>query len=183
MRIFKNSIVVALVLFLLVHTACTLLFVLPGNFVPASLKEKSRSYISPLFEQGWALFAPVPEVNKKVFVSRLQGNGQWSRWEAPFDEYLCMHQSNRMSASAKVVLSLSSALHYLYHENEILLKEKRNISGDSSSGYFIVLKKAVKNKLMWQYKENKNVRILIVYTVANCNKNQTYSIYYPEAEK
>ena len=67
-------------------------------------------------------------------------------------------------------------------ETEEKLKTEKNIVGNNSSGYFKVLKNAIKNKLAWQYKENKNIRILVVYTDANCNQSQTYSIFYPEVE-
>jgi hypothetical protein len=179
MRIFKNAVVVALVLFLGVHIACTVLYVLPDNLVPVSLRQKSKRYIAPLFDQGWALFAPVPEVNKKVYVSCSHDGKQWSGWEAVLNEYVPIHQSNRMSGSGKVVLSVSSTLHFLYSENADELKLKKNIVGNNSSGYFKVLKQAIENKLMWQYKENKNLRVLVIYTTADCAQPQTYSIYYP----
>ena len=181
MKIFKNSIVIALVLFLIIHTTCTLFYTLPENLVSFSLKQKSEKYIAALFDQSWALFAPVPEVNKRVYVSYFQ-NEKWSRWEEPFADYLYAHQSNRMSANAKIVFMISGTLHYLYNENKEKLKTEKNIVGNNSSGYFKVLKNAIKNKLMWQYKENKKIRVLVIYTGANCNQSQTYSIYYPGVE-
>jgi hypothetical protein len=167
---------------LVIHLSCTLFYVLPGDLVPISLKQRSKNYIAPLFDQGWGLFAPVPEMNKKVYVSYLKNGDQWSGWEAPFDEYYKAHQSNRLRAAGKIVLSVSSTLHFLYNENAEELKLKKNIQGNNSSGYFKVLKEAIRNKLMWQYKDNKNMRVLIVYTTANCDQPQIYSIYYPEFE-
>jgi hypothetical protein len=169
-------------LFLVIHISCTLFYVLPDNLVPVFLKQKSKNYIAPLFDQGWGLFAPVPEVNKKVYVSYLKNNKRWSGWEAPFDEYYEKHHINRISASGKIILSVSGTLHHLYNENVVELKTKKNVVGNISSGYFKVLHEAVRNKLMWQYKDNTNLRMLVVYTTANCNQPQVYSIYYPEFE-
>ncbi len=181
MRIFKILSVAALFLFLIIHTSFTLLYVLPENLVPFSLKEKSKKYIAPLFDQGWGLFAPVPEVNKKVYVSYFKNN-KWSGWEAPFNKYLYAHQSNRVSANAKIVLSTSSILHYLYNENAEQLEEKKNISGNISSGYFKVLKHEVVQELTNKSGSPKKIKLLVVYSKANCNSNQMYSIYYPEFE-
>ena len=179
MRIFKALIVVGLVLFLIIHTSFTLLYVLPENISSVYLKEKSKKYITPLFDQSWSLFAPVPELNKKVFVSFQLKDGGWSLWEEPFVNYLHEHQSNRFSANAKIVFSISNTLHYLYNENATVLGEKGNIIGNSSSGYFKVLASAVKNKFGDERKEFEKIKILVVYTQANCSSKKMYSIYYP----
>lgn len=181
MKIFKISVITALGLFLIIHTSLTLLYVLPENLTPSTLKEKSKSYIAPLFDQGWSLFAPVPEVNKKVYVSYFKNN-KWSGWETPFDKYLYAHQSSRISANAKIILSVSSTLHYLYNENAEQLREKKNISGNISSGYFKVLKYAVERELANMGNPTKKIKLLVVYTKANCSANQIYSIYYSEFE-
>lgn len=180
MKIFKLFILAALILFLIVHTSFTLLYVLPQNISPPLLKEKSKIYMAPLFDQSWSLFAPVPEVNKKVYVSYLKSNAQWSGWEDPFAGYLYAHQSNRLSANAKIVFSLSNTLHYLYNENADLLKEKKNIVGNNSSGYFKVLKHAIETEL--KNKDYTKIKIRVVFTKASCENKQIYSIYYPEFE-
>ncbi|MGZ3903841.1 MAG: hypothetical protein ACXVC6_09110, partial [Bacteroidia bacterium] len=77
MKIFKNSVVVILLLFAVVHLAFTLCYSLPDDLVPPAVKRKSAAYCEPFFAQGWALFAPVPEVNKKIYVSYLQKDGKW----------------------------------------------------------------------------------------------------------
>lgn len=182
MKIFKTSIVVALVLFLIIHTSFTLLYVLPENISSDYLKEKSKGYITPLFDQSWSLFAPVPEVNKKVFVSYQYKNNEWSEWENPFANYVYAHQSGRMSANAKIVFSISNTLHYLYNENVAALAENGNIIGNNSSGYFKVLSSAVKNRLSDERKEYQKTKILVVYTRVGCASKKTYAIYYPEFE-
>ena len=182
MRIFKNSILICLVLFLIIHTAFTLLYVFPENLSSSYLKEKSKNYVAPLFDQSWSLFAPIPEVNKKVYVSYQTKNKKWSCWEDPFANYLYAHQSSRVSAHAKIVFSLSNTLHYLYNENVTALSEHIHIIGNNSSGYFKVLANAVKNKLRHENKEAQNLKILVVFTKANCSAKKMYAVYYPEFE-
>ena len=147
--------------------------------VAAPVKSVVTKYINPLFDQGWALFAPVPQVNKKVYVSCLQGNKQWSAWQDPFANYLIKHQSNRFTANGKMILKLSTTLHYLYFQNEELFKQKKNISGDTTSGYYKVLKNEVEQELLHQYKPCKNIRLIVEYSNADCADKQTHYIYYP----
>ncbi|HWY38107.1 MAG TPA: DUF5819 family protein [Bacteroidia bacterium] len=182
MRIFKLLITGSLVLFLVVHTSFTLIHVLPENMAPLSIKEKTKNYMAPLFDQGWALFAPVPEVNKKVYVSYSADGKNWSEWKAPFNRYLYAHQSFRASVNAKIVLLQSGALHYLYNENEVQLKQRKNIVGDTSLGYFRVLKYAVQQELQNKGAQVKKMKLLVIYVKASCSEKQTYSIYYPEFE-
>ncbi len=182
MKNFRIVIIFSLILFLVIHTSFTLMYVLPENISSVYLKEKSKSYISPMFDQSWSLFAPVPEVNKKVFVCYQMKNEKWSGWEEPFVSYLYAHQSSRISANAKIVFSISNTLHYLYNENASTLSEKENIVGNYSSGYFKVLANAVKNKLRHENKESQKLKILVVYSKANCSSKKMYSIYYPEFE-
>ncbi len=178
MKIFRLFIIICFGLFLLAHLTFTLLYTLPPNLVSCSLKQKSSSYINPLFNQGWALFAPVPQQNKKVYVSYLQMDNTWGKWQDPFEKYLRVHQSERLSANGKVVLILSSTMHYLYYENEEKFKTKKIVSGDTTSGYYKVLRNEVERKLLWNYKENKKIKLIIEYTNADCENKQTHYIFY-----
>ena len=179
MKIFRLFIISVFVLFLTIHVLFTLLYVLPDNIVPASLKQKSSVYINPLFNQGWALFAPTPQVNKKVYVSYLQENKQWSVWQNPFKHYVEAHQQHRFTANQKIVLMQSSTLHYLYFENQELFKTKDTIVGDTNSGYYKVLKHEVAQELLLQKKQFQKIKLLVEYTDANCDNKQTHYIYYP----
>ena len=151
---------------------------LPDNVIPASLKHRSSVYINPLFNQGWALFAPTPQVNKKVYVSYLQGDKTWSRWQDPFKHYLVAHQQHRFTANQKMVLMQSSTLHYLYFENEELFKTNKIVKGDTNSGYYKVFRQEVMQELLLQKKEFKKIKLLIEYTDAYCDNKQTHYIYY-----
>ena len=179
MKVFRLCIVICFALFLLIHVLFTLLYVLPENMVAPSVKARAGRYINPLFDQGWALFAPVPQVNKKVYVSYLQDNKQWSKWEDPFRSYLNKHQSNRFTANGKMVLISSTTLHYLHFENEALLKDKRVVMGDTTSDYYKVLKHEVDQVLTKEYKNHQKERLMVVYTDTDCNNKQAHYIYYP----
>ena len=182
MRIFKFSIVIACVLFLVMHIALTLLYVLPENITSRKLKGVSKRYMTPLFDQSWSLFAPVPEVNKKVFVNCLESNGSWGGWEAPFDKYLRVHQESRVGANSKIVLMQSNTLHYLYYENASDLKLNPTKIGDSNSGYYKVLRHEVERELATSGRHVSRMKLLVVFTKASCSEKQISSIYYPAFE-
>ena len=163
----------------MIHVLFTLFYVLPDNLVPVSLKQKSGVYMYPLFKQGWALFAPTHQVNKKIYVSYLQNNKQWSAWENPFKHYLLSHQQHRFTANQKIVLMQSITLHYLFFENKELFKTNKTIVGDTNSDYYKVLKHEVTQELLLQNKEFEKIKLLVEYTDANCDNKQTHYIYYP----
>lgn len=179
MNFFRLFILSVFGFFLTIHVLFTVLYVLPDNIVPVSLKQKSSVYINPLFNQGWALFAPTPQVNKKVYVSCLQTNNQWSAWENPSKHYLVAHQQHRFTANQKIVLMQSSTLHYLYFENEGLFKTNKIITGDTTSGYYKVLKHEVTQELLLQKKEFRKIKLLVEYPDADCDNKQIHYIYYP----
>lgn len=180
MKLFRLFIISVFGLFLTIHVLFTLLYVLPDNIIPAYLQQKSSLYINPLFNQGWALFAPTPQVNKKVFVSYLQDNNRWSTLGNPFKHYLAAHQQHRFTANQKIVLMQSSTLHYLYFENEESFKMNKTIDGDTNSGYYKVLKHEVMQELLLQKKDFKKIKLLVGYTNADCDNKQTHYIYYPK---
>lgn len=180
MKIFKVAVTIALLLFFVVHTAYTLLFTLPENLVPARSKEHSKKYMFPVFDQGWALFAPAPELTKKVYVKYQRQNGEWSGWETPFDNYLNDARSNRFNAKEKLVLSINSALHYLYTEHEQKLQQKKNVPGNLLSGFYRVLKYACVRQLANDGNLAQQIKLLVVYTKTDCKEKEYYSLYFNE---
>jgi hypothetical protein len=180
MKFFRVFILSVFGLFLSLHLLFTLLYVLPGNIIPLSLKQKASGYINPLFNQGWALFAPTPAVNKKVLVSYLQENKQWSNWQDPFKNYSAEHQLHRFTANGKIILMKSSTLHYLYFENQDRFDRGKIIWGDTTSGYYKVLKHEVTQELCGQHTSFTKIKLLIEYTSADCDKRQTHYLYYTD---
>ncbi|MGZ3864418.1 MAG: hypothetical protein ACXVPN_14265 [Bacteroidia bacterium] len=181
MKIFKNSVVTILVLFAASHLALTFCYSLPENLVPAYLKRKSIAYCEPVFAQGWSLFAPAPEVKKKIYMSYQKEDGRWSGWEAPFDNYLFSYQSNRMSPEGKIVLSLNTYLHYLFESYKPKFAIRNNCEGDISSGLCTVLKFEALRELASRNIAVKEIRLLVVYHEAKCDFHKTYSVYFPES--
>jgi hypothetical protein len=174
MKTFRACTGIVLVLFFLFHIFCTLFYTLPDNFVPQSAYEYSKKYMTPLFDQGWSLFAPVPEVNKKVYV-RYCNKDNWSEWQEPFDPYLQAYQKNRISVSGKIVLAMNSTLHYLYAENKENFKRTNLLKGDTTSGYFKVLKHALTELSSPQARADR-MQMLVVFRTLN--KTQTFCMYY-----
>lgn len=179
MKIFKNSVIVLLLLFAAGHLAFTISYTLPEDLVPPVVKRKSVAYCEPFFTQGWALFAPAPEVSKKIYVSYLQQDGQWSGWEAPFDKYLFGYQANRASANSKIVLSLNSTLHYLYQEYKTKFEKQNNNIDKCVSGIYNVLRFEAQRELAGRNINVNEIRLLVVYKEAKCGSEKMHTIYFP----
>jgi hypothetical protein len=178
MRIFKFSILGALLLFLAMHVLCTVIYVLPQNFTPPFFYNKAKAYIAPVFNQNWSLFAPVPEVNKTVFASYCDKENKWTDWCDPFSHYQYETNANRLSSSEKIILAKSSTLHYIYQENKEAFEKEKILAGNSGSGYFSVLKHMVQCEL--QSKNPQKIKIRVLFT--NVKTKQKYCLYYPEFE-
>lgn len=132
----------------------------------------------PLFDQSWGLFAPVPEVNKRLYYCLEDSNGNQQSWRQFYAGHLFDYQSNRFSPRGKFVLALSNTLHYLYQENKENLIKQNLYGGSPSSGYFTVLQHLVKQELKNNSTKTKKVRMMVVYQTITPNP-QTYCLYYP----
>lgn len=162
----------------LFHFVFSLFFTLPQNLVPQKAKSISFSYIYPLFNQGWALFAPPPTYNKEVWIKYQQNNKQWSNWVQPFKENLNLYHSNRLSGNFLIVLTESSTLHYLLEENKLKTQNKKALVGDTSSVYFKSLRFCLKKHLLNRNVEFNDLKIKVLFYSTEKN-NPSFSLNYP----
>ena len=170
MKNYKRSFALLGILFLLWHALATLCYTLPQNLVPSSLRKYSTRYMEPLFNQGWALFAPIPQCNKQVFVS-YEINGKWSEWKDPFQEYLVNYQADRVSGTARIALSVSGALHYLQQAN---LGKFRNglLPADISQGQYRVVEHLVKMQLRNSGIKTAHIRMMACFSLIDGSNKQ-----------
>ena len=166
MNINKNTkflIALVLITFVVFHITCTLLFTLPDKFVSKPLRDFSFSYMYPIFNQGWALFAMPPHINKELWISYQNKNGKWSKWIQPFSENLKRHQKFRITGDSKILLAESSILHYLEKENFLQFKIAEELKGDTNSVYYLALKYAVCQHLKIEKIEYKKIQIRVLF--------------------
>jgi hypothetical protein len=166
-----------LTVFFIFHLVCTLLYTLPEKFVSKPLREFSFSYIYPLFNQGWALFAPAPTINKELWVCYQHKNGKWSKWQQPFSNNLQNHQKFRITGDSKIVLAQSSILYYLEKENWLKFGQTVELNGDTNSVYFSALKFAVLKHLAKEKKEFKDIKIRVIFSSYDDSGN-TKTLFY-----
>lgn len=166
-----------LIVFFVFHLVCTLLHTLPEKYVFKSLKSFSFSYTNPLFNQGWALFAPPPSVNKELWICYQYKNGNWSKWEQPFSKNLQNHQKFRITGDSKIVLAQSNILYYLEKENLLKFGQTVELNGDTNSVYFLALKFAVLKHLAKEKIEFKNIKIRVIFSAYDDSKNKKTLFY------
>ena len=166
-RTIKYGIAGLLAAFFMFHIVCTLLFTLPERFVSKSLKFFSFSYMYPIFNQGWALFAPAPYINKELWLSYQNKNGKWSIWMEPFSKNLKQCQQFRVTGDSKIILAESSILHYLEKENWQQFGITKELNGDTNSVYFFALKYAVSQHLKKEKIDFTKVQIRLLLSEFN----------------
>lgn len=170
MKTYKRSVAIAGILFLLLHVAATLCYTLPQNYVPSPMRKASTRYMQPLFNQGWALFAPVPQYNKRVFVS-YKTPGGWSEWQDPFQDYLTHYQVNRSSGVARLALSVSATLHYLLEANAGKF-HMGLLAADISQGQYRVLEYLVKMQLKNKGIRTEQIRLMACFSPVDGSAKQ-----------
>ena len=71
---------IAGIAFLLVHFTMTIGYTVHGLNVEGAAKTAVQSYMTPMFHQGWQLFAPDVPGYQHDFTYRAHKDGSWSEW-------------------------------------------------------------------------------------------------------
>jgi hypothetical protein len=71
-------------------------------YLPEKFYYLTNHYVSPWFYQNWKVFAPEPPTMRRLFVYRIQENGQWTTWQNPSFYFLQKHWSNRFSSASEM---------------------------------------------------------------------------------
>ena len=86
-----------------IHFLITGLYLLPINPISSSLNGIIHSYVDPLFDQNWRLFAPNPStVSRKLLIRCQKRDLSWSSWYDPIASHQQKNFENRMSYHGKI---------------------------------------------------------------------------------
>jgi hypothetical protein len=114
----KKIVFIATTLFLGLHFLLTFLYCSPSELIGPRLSSYARYYTYPVFQQGWALFAPEPQQYGKTLEYRYRQDNEWQQWIVPAQRYYDGHVSKRHGAdSEKYFLAQQTAL-YLWIEKD-----------------------------------------------------------------
>ena len=105
-----KSLTVAALAVLLLHFGFTALHTMPGLPAPAFVKSWSRAYMTPMFHQGWMLFAPDVKTFNAQLHYRVPENGQWSEWKTTDDLHPVTDHRRLFYVSRKVALKLVNTM-------------------------------------------------------------------------
>jgi hypothetical protein len=124
------------------HFSLSLIYSAPEQIVPEFIRQKTRGYTLPLFEQYWSLFAPAPKTNKHLFYRTEKG-----RWKSPTMELLTEARKNRLSSSSRKIVLYSNLLYYITEENCSCSKNKQRVVTGKPTASFNALRYLLKREI------------------------------------
>ena len=100
-------------LFVIFHTVAIVIYAMPYAVIPHESKGIVTSYVNPVFDQKWNMFAPCPKINSHFRVKYYTSSGDSTRWYAPAQEVLAIHQNTRVTHFGELVLAESNLGYWL----------------------------------------------------------------------
>lgn len=149
-----------------VHFSIILIYTNPVFELKGKSKFYTQCYVYPFFDQGWKLFAPVPNSNYHLFVKFNVG-----KKIEQFDLvqlFLNQHLENRFGASESLVLALHNSIHNFEKSTSFQNKLNGPIKNDVT---YIVIKHLV-NQYLAYYTNNQAKNIQTILLVENVITHQ-----------
>lgn len=168
---FKTSLSVCAIIAIVIHFVLITSFINPVKKAEGKLFYYSMFYVYPFFDQGWNLFAPVPNSNYHVYVTYKIGSEK-----KQFDlinEIQNKHASNRIGGYESLSLAISNAIHSFEGSTKLLNKINGPIKNDIT---FTIVEHFV-NQYVNQLTHNKASETKFILTVMNV-VNQQQRVYF-----
>ena len=90
--------------FLLFHTTFIFIYASPGHLISSKAKAFVNPYVSPLFEQSWAMFAPCPLIDGGIEF-RIFTENDTTDWLRPAEDPIFWHRLISESAEKLVEMA------------------------------------------------------------------------------
>lgn len=91
-----------IILAFLHHLVCTALYLIPLNPLSNYYLRYVATYMAPIFDQNWKLFAPEPSIQYHRLWYRCKNGPDWSMWNDPTESLVKQYQHNRLSTMGKL---------------------------------------------------------------------------------
>lgn len=109
---------------LLNHFLVLGLHLAPANPIKKQLAGYITSYVTPLWEQDWRMFAPEPSTSSLKMWHRYQtAEGEWSEWRDAAECSLRRHQENRFCSAGQFVCVHQSICRGVSSQAAVILKD------------------------------------------------------------
>jgi hypothetical protein len=165
----KKTLLVGGIVMLCFHF--TMLFINANPFsLPAGKAVYWSNYYSyPYFTQTWALFAPTPQCNYRLFAT-YEHNGKHS--EDIYSDILHTHQSNRLKGYEQLLLAFTTGIHYLEKKARL----SAPVSGPVKNNLdFDIVERMAANYLRYKYSAPvKNLKLTLVVTDERSKERRIY---------
>jgi len=127
----RYGLFLAVVFGLFMHFVLTVIYCLPADKVGARASSYAGLYTYPAFHQGWALFAPDPQLQGKRMEFRYVENGEWGPWLRPDSVDYNIHTRFRLTHHSKRYHMMQNSAFYIWQE-----VEKKAMTSKSSKDYY-----------------------------------------------
>ena len=135
------------------HFVCIFIYALPEGVIPNGLKSFSYGYVSPVFEQKWALFVPCPIVNQNLEIKYFFDDDS-TDWVDVNADAKKKHSFWRLTYHGDIALGESNLLYWVAGDFEIMnISLYQDIPIDSASSfknyysYYLVKNYAMSNAI------------------------------------
>lgn len=135
----KNKIRIGFAAFLFVvfHTLLICIYAAPQGVVPNRLKELSSTYVYPIFDQQWSMFAPCPTMDHEVEIRYQWEGGDSTGWIFPNSEVQQYHRWLRGSHHGELMLAEYNLLYWVSRDmSELGLSLNTRVSGYNREKFF-----------------------------------------------
>jgi hypothetical protein len=99
--------------FVVFHSTFLIIFAAPSNLMPKAAQEFVTPYVSPVFDQKWAMFAPCPLIESSMKM-KIYYEDDSLDWFYPAKDAFKWHSYFRVTHHGELVLTESNMLHWVY---------------------------------------------------------------------
>lgn len=99
-------------IFIVFHVGAVFNSALPAPYRSEKIRNATSFYVTPIFTQSWALFAPCPVIDAKMDVQFFFENDS-TEWIRPSDDYGYWHSILRGSHHGELIVGESNIVYWL----------------------------------------------------------------------
>lgn len=122
--------------FILIHFSFIFLYASPPELVGNKTRPFASNYVSPIFDQKWAMFAPCPTINGHIQIKYVF-DSDTTEWTNPVKQAAEVQAWFKMTHHAELLLAESNLLHWVKLDFDSMgLEPGDSLSSEQASKYY-----------------------------------------------